>query len=384
MRNLFGGVLCAGLAVLVLQFLDSNALAVSDMSDWTGENSNASNANFTNTVNNNNYGLISNTSVGGTIQSKINWSNDPGIPGGEANVDHVRFSDPTLDGPLLSFQTALHMEGTITFNNTTNTEPNICFCWYNSGATTHRIGLGISNLVPAENPSGQGNPGGTPQGAVATGLRIDVGFAASTGNYFSFVSANGKIDQANLNSIIPNGSYPFTFDYVPGTDSNPGGSMSATVGTYFHTTVPLGAFSPAEADYNNNNSVDAGDYVAFRKGGTLSNEVDNPGTTNAADYAPWRARYGISRKGALSKPYDPVGGDFFTFDKFGIVQRSTTSATQNPTNTYSVTFSNVTYTGGTTLGSGSGVGAGAVPEPTTAALALMFSLAAVAFGRRSR
>lgn len=45
-------------------------------------------------------------------------------------------------------------------------------------------------------------------------------------------------------------------------------------------------------DYNNNGVVDAGDYVVWRKGGTLQNEVDAPGTVNAADYTEWRARYG--------------------------------------------------------------------------------------------
>ena len=45
-------------------------------------------------------------------------------------------------------------------------------------------------------------------------------------------------------------------------------------------------------DYNNNGVVDAGDYVAWRKGGPLQNEVDTPGTVNAADYTEWRARFG--------------------------------------------------------------------------------------------
>jgi hypothetical protein len=45
-------------------------------------------------------------------------------------------------------------------------------------------------------------------------------------------------------------------------------------------------------DYNNNGAVDAGDYVAWRKGGPLQNEVDTPGTVNAADYTEWRVRFG--------------------------------------------------------------------------------------------
>lgn len=45
-------------------------------------------------------------------------------------------------------------------------------------------------------------------------------------------------------------------------------------------------------DYNGNGSVDAADYVVWRKGGTLQNEVADPNTISAADYTEWRARFG--------------------------------------------------------------------------------------------
>ena len=45
-------------------------------------------------------------------------------------------------------------------------------------------------------------------------------------------------------------------------------------------------------DYNNNGKVDAADYVLWRNGGPLQNEVDAPGTVNGADYTAWRARFG--------------------------------------------------------------------------------------------
>jgi hypothetical protein len=47
-----------------------------------------------------------------------------------------------------------------------------------------------------------------------------------------------------------------------------------------------------QGDYNNNGAVDAGDYVLWRRGGPLENEVDAPGVVNPADYAAWRARFG--------------------------------------------------------------------------------------------
>jgi hypothetical protein len=45
-------------------------------------------------------------------------------------------------------------------------------------------------------------------------------------------------------------------------------------------------------DYNGNGSVDAADYVLWRNGGPLANEVVTPGTVTAEDYTEWRARFG--------------------------------------------------------------------------------------------
>jgi hypothetical protein len=73
-------------------------------------------------------------------------------------------------------------------------------------------------------------------------------------------------------------------------------------------------------DYNGNGAVDAADYALWRKGGSLQNEVDTPGTVNGADYTEWRARFG------------------------------------------------------NTSGSGSGLVGGAVPEPTSAVLLMVAAL----------
>lgn len=45
-------------------------------------------------------------------------------------------------------------------------------------------------------------------------------------------------------------------------------------------------------DYNGNGVVDTADYVLWRNGGPLQNEVDTPGTVNAADFDAWKARFG--------------------------------------------------------------------------------------------
>jgi len=65
------------------------------------------------------------------------------------------------------------------------------------------------------------------------------------------------------------------------------------------STAPAGV----PGDYNNNGIVDGADYVVWRKGGALQNEVAGvtPGLNTAEDYAAWRARFGnTSGSGALS------------------------------------------------------------------------------------
>jgi len=61
---------------------------------------------------------------------------------------------------------------------------------------------------------------------------------------------------------------------------------------YVRVVLPPPAGVPG--DYNNNGTVDAADYVLWRKGGPLENEGDAPGTVNMADYNFWRSRFGAA------------------------------------------------------------------------------------------
>jgi hypothetical protein len=55
----------------------------------------------------------------------------------------------------------------------------------------------------------------------------------------------------------------------------------------------LNSGPPAVAgDYNGNGVVDMADYVLWRNGGPLQNEVSSTGTVDAADYDAWRTRFG--------------------------------------------------------------------------------------------
>ena len=58
---------------------------------------------------------------------------------------------------------------------------------------------------------------------------------------------------------------------------------------FYPTIVPQPA---VPADYNGSGKVDGADYVLWRNGGPLANEVADPGTVSPADYAAWRARFG--------------------------------------------------------------------------------------------
>jgi hypothetical protein len=60
-------------------------------------------------------------------------------------------------------------------------------------------------------------------------------------------------------------------------------------------------------DFNGNGSVDAGDYVLWRNGGPLANEVTGAGTVNDTDYTDWRARFGnIAGSGSGSAVPEPA------------------------------------------------------------------------------
>jgi autotransporter-associated beta strand protein len=51
-------------------------------------------------------------------------------------------------------------------------------------------------------------------------------------------------------------------------------------------------------DFNGNGAVDSADYVMWRKGGPLLNEVSDIGTVTPQDYTDWRARFGNTGAGS--------------------------------------------------------------------------------------
>jgi hypothetical protein len=99
---------------------------------------------------------------------------------------------------------------------------------------------------------------------------------------------------------------------------------NVVVGTTFADVLnPPGAGVPG--DYDGNGMVDAADYVVWRKGSPLLNEVDTPGTVNEADYTQWRARFGNTSglaSGSATVP-EPAAGVLFVYScLFGSLWRN--------------------------------------------------------------
>jgi hypothetical protein len=63
--------------------------------------------------------------------------------------------------------------------------------------------------------------------------------------------------------------------------------------TFYIDNVRVGQdVAGVAGDYNGNGVVDGADYVVWRNGGPLLNEVADVGTVSPADYTEWRSRFG--------------------------------------------------------------------------------------------
>jgi T5SS/PEP-CTERM-associated repeat protein len=104
------------------------------------------------------------------------------------------------------------------------------------------------------------------------------GFTPSVGQSFTILMAD-DVDGTFATETLP--SMPnLAFDVI-----------------YNAQSVVLTVIPALSGDYNNNGAVDAADYVVWRNGGPLQNEVDTPGVVNVADYTAWRTRFGNSGSG---------------------------------------------------------------------------------------
>jgi hypothetical protein len=127
-------------------------------------------------------------------------------------------------------------------------------------------------INPAASTFGGFDPAGalTSTGAAA-GADITTSAATNGHTLQSFVFRQPTSDATQLPSSI-------TYDDL-------------RVGTNWADVTPIAPTS-VPGDFNGNGKVDAGDYVLWRNGGPLANEVTGVGIVTEADYTDWRARFG--------------------------------------------------------------------------------------------
>jgi autotransporter-associated beta strand protein len=174
-------------------------------------------------------------------------------------------------------------------------------------------------------------------------LNVDI-TGTTAGTQYDQVAEHGTVTLAgaglnvNLGSYVPTGAETFTLIDNFGAQPVSGtfGALNGVAGDYsegaavtlgsalYHITYDgganhndvmlIGGAAPmgVPGDFNGNGVVDAADYVLWRSGGPLQNEVSDQGTVTPQDYLDWRARFGntsgsgsgssLSKSGAVPEP----------------------------------------------------------------------------------
>jgi hypothetical protein len=216
--------------------------------------------------------------------------------------------------------------GTITANQTTGTALNIA----PQGTGTFRV-IGDDATIDVNGNMTVNTVAGTSQGTLAfqletgdllslvdvsgnatfnTGaiLALDTSLASPTQTSYDVVTALDIID----NGLVFNGPAGWGFQIVAGGN----GEILR-----LSQTGPVGV----SGDYNNNGTVDAADYVLWRDGGPLANEVDTPGIVNQQDYVEWRARFGNNGPGSSlgggAQVPEPATVAFLLISSLGLLLR---------------------------------------------------------------
>ena len=120
------------------------------------------------------------------------------------------------------------------------------------------------------------------QGGTAAGGGVPVGGQYNNWDPGEPNDAGGNEDFVVMNPFVDDGDW---FDL-------------ASTGTRASFIVEWKPIVALPGDYNNNGKVDAADYVLWRNGGPLQNEVADPGTVTPSDYTEWRARFGNMSPGS--------------------------------------------------------------------------------------
>lgn len=117
----------------------------------------------------------------------------------------------------------------------------------------------------------------------APGVRSYVQESLANGAIGLFVSSLHATTVLGQSGVYPRW---YTSEAASGIVHVPPASLPQLIIDY--TILPAGL----PGDYNSNGVVDAADYVLWRNGGPLANQVDDPTQVNAQDYVAWRQRFG--------------------------------------------------------------------------------------------
>ena len=161
----------------------------------------------------------------------------------------------------------------------------------NAADTAHNgIGAGSVIIIPLD---ANGIPMLTVSGTdITNAITIN-----SLGSGGSHLSASDVVFDAAGNIYVTNSSVTAgNIGQIMQVFSPGGNTLARTSGTSaggINAFVVLpGVAAGVAGDYNGNGVVDAADYVLWRNGGPLQNEVNTPGVVDSSDYTAWRARFG--------------------------------------------------------------------------------------------
>lgn len=129
--------------------------------------------------------------------------------------------------------------------------------------------------------------GGVGTAAFAGTLNVSLvnGFIPAVNDAFHIVTADGSLTGTFTENLpVLSGGNTWQVNYLT---------------NYVELKVVAGP-AGVPGDYNNNGTVDAADYVLWRNGGPLQNQVDDPMVVNDQDYVEWRARFGNTAPGSGS------------------------------------------------------------------------------------
>ncbi|MCC7086617.1 MAG: hypothetical protein IT427_16585 [Pirellulales bacterium] len=174
-----------------------------------------------------------------------------------------------------------------------------------------------------------GNPGSDPESYANTGGLwnwidlVDQDPSTVADSYLNMPTNMDPVDSEPFPILLGTANFTIPAAMIQSWIDNPG-QNAGLLGRYMTTSGTTGDFYSKEwgttperrptltfefeltpvgvpGDYNGNGTVDAADYVLWRNGGPLQNEVDTPGVVNAADYTAWQARFGnTSGSGSLA------------------------------------------------------------------------------------